>query len=76
MSLTRSFYMKNVPVWERVLRVLAALGATAFAFAVLHSPWSWLTAASGIALAVTGLVGFCPICAMVGRRLTAKPPMP
>lgn len=76
MSLTRSFYLKNVPVWERVLRVLAALGATAFAFTMLHAPWSWLTAASGIALAVTGLVGFCPMCAMVGRRLTAERPMP
>jgi hypothetical protein len=73
--LTRPFFLKNVPVWERVLRVIAALGATSFAFAMLHAPWSWLIAGSGIALAVTGLVGFCPMCAMVGRRLTAKAPL-
>lgn len=70
MSLAKALYIKNVPGWERTLRILAAIGMIAFALAMLQAPWSWLTAAGGAAFALTGLFGFCPMCAMVGRRLT------
>lgn len=63
------FYVKNVPGWERVLRVLAGLLAAAFG-------WFMLGGAAGVALALgaagivgSGLFGFCPMCALVGRRL-------
>jgi len=29
---------------------------------------SWIGLGTGLMLAVTGFVGFCPMCAMVGRR--------
>lgn len=70
MSITKSFYVKNVPPWERVLRIVAALATAATGLALLAAPWSWVTAAAAISFGVTGLVGFCPMCAMVGRRLT------
>ncbi len=70
MSIAKSLYIKNVPGWERVLRLVAAAFAVAVALFVLQSPWSWLGAVAGASLALTGLVGFCPMCAMVGRRLT------
>lgn len=70
MSIAKSLYIKNVPPWERVLRIAAALATAASAFALLGAPWSWVTAAAAMGFGVTGLVGFCPMCAMVGRRLT------
>ncbi len=64
------FYAKNVPGWERAARVIAGLsmvGAGLFYF-----PGSMLgygVAASGVVALLTGFVGFCPMCAMVGRKL-------
>jgi len=63
-------YVKNVPNWERVLRVV--MGLMALAFAAMNWGGSPLAVGAGVmgaVLALTGLVGFCPMCAMVGRRL-------
>jgi hypothetical protein len=64
-----ALYVKNVPPWERALRVLGALAIAAFGFYWLSSPWSWLVAASAAGVGLTGVVGFCPMCALAGRRL-------
>ena len=63
-------YMKNLPLWERTLRI--ALGAGALAFAFLNWGGSAVATGAGLTgatLALTGLLGFCPMCAMVGRKL-------
>lgn len=64
------FYTKNLPGWERVLRVLMGMAGLGLALA------SWGTSTLGVGLgvagamlAMTGLIGFCPMCAMVGRKL-------
>lgn len=63
-------YAKNLPNWERALRLLAAAVAIAFGWlAKVPAPLSYLAFAVGATLIVTSLVGFCPACAMVGRRL-------
>lgn len=67
-----AFYVKNVPGWERVLRVVVSVTATILSFAFLRSPLSYIAAASAIGFALTGLMGFCPACALVGRRLDAR----
>lgn len=70
MSLARTaFYAKNLPNWERALRLALAAVVVVAALLLLPAPWSWAVVASGLGFAVTGLVGFCPACAMVGRRL-------
>ena len=69
MPMKHAFYIKNVPVWERWLRVILSLAVVAFALARLPQPWSWIVAASALGLAATGVIGFCPMCAMVGRKL-------
>ncbi|MBK6919587.1 MAG: DUF2892 domain-containing protein [Deltaproteobacteria bacterium] len=69
MTIARSLYVKNVPPIERFVRVLAAAAATGVGLMWLSSPWSWLVAISAVSLLVTGLVGYCPMCAMVGRRI-------
>ncbi|MGO8953825.1 MAG: DUF2892 domain-containing protein [Rhodomicrobium sp.] len=64
------FYSKNVPGWERVMRL--TMGLAALAYAIMNWGVSGLAVGMGVMgamLAMTGLVGFCPMCAMVGRRL-------
>ncbi|MBS0576863.1 MAG: DUF2892 domain-containing protein [Proteobacteria bacterium] len=64
------FYVKNVPQWERVLRI--AMGIAGLAYAGMNWGASMLAVGLGVMgamLAMTGLFGFCPMCAMVGRKL-------
>lgn len=68
------FYPKNVPNIERGLRI--AFGVALIAFSLFNQSISplvigvlWLSAATAI---VTGFVGWCPACAMVGRKIKVK----
>ena len=63
-------YVKNVPTWERVLRVLAAVALLAWGPWGGAGPWSWAALAAAAGLSLSGLFGFCPACALVGRKLT------
>jgi hypothetical protein len=63
------FYRKNVGNKERVARavgggLMIACGLTGLA----GTPIGWTLVASGIVTIVTGLFGFCPACAMAGRK--------
>jgi len=63
-------YVKNIPAWERILRVLAGLVGLVYA----GMNWGVSSFAVGVGvmgavLAMSGLLGFCPMCAMVGRKL-------
>lgn len=66
------FYVKNVPSWERILRIV--MGAMALAFAAMSwgNPLATAAGVMGAVLAMTGVVGFCPMCAMVGRKLDKR----
>ncbi len=66
------WYVKNVPNWERVLRVVLGLVVSGFALLQLGGVWGTVVALSAAGIVVSGLFGFCPACAMVGRKLTAK----
>lgn len=64
------FYIKNVPVWERILRVV--LGLALVAYVAFGNPTVLLTIlslASAVFVIVTGFVGWCPMCALVGRKI-------
>lgn len=65
-------YIKNLPRWERMLRL--GTGATMVAYALLHmsSPLGWTVLAGGTGMALTGVFGFCPACALAGRRLARR----
>lgn len=63
------FYVKNVPGWERIIRIVMGLVALALAAMSWGSPLAVGAGIVGAMLAMTGLVGFCPMCAMVGRKL-------
>lgn len=66
-----AFYVKNVPPAERVVRILGGVTGSALALAVLPAPASVGVAVAMSMFVVTGLVGFCPACALVGRKLDA-----
>jgi len=63
------FYVKNVPTGERILRVVAGAAAAAGGLVLLGGTAGWLVAAGAVGLVASGLFGFCPACAMVGRKL-------
>lgn len=63
------FLKRNLPIWERALRLVAALvvlwlGLSGITAGVV----TWLAFATAATLALTAFVGFCPACAIVGRR--------
>ena len=66
-------YMKNVPIRERVLRALG--GAVIVGLGLYFYPRSlggYGLALTGVFAALTGFVGFCPLCWLAGRKLTPK----
>lgn len=65
------FYRKNLPGWERAMRVILGAVMIGFGLAGLAAPLGYLIAAAGAIAILTGFFGFCPMCAMVGRRLPA-----
>lgn len=66
------FYVKNLPWWERILRIGAGLAVMVCAVLYLDAYGRWGVMAAGLAVAMTGLVGFCPACALAGRRLAKR----
>lgn len=65
------FYPKNVPNWERAIRVV--FGIALIVVAILQQQFGLLGTivliASGISAIATGFVGWCPACALVGRKI-------
>ena len=67
------FHRKNLPGWERALRAIAGIALIVWGLlAFPAAPLGYAVAASGATTILTGFFGFCPMCAMVGR----KPPSP
>jgi hypothetical protein len=67
------FYIKNVPVWERLIR--ASIGLGLIVYVLLGNPsmfLSILSLASAAFVIVTGFFGWCPMCALVGRKIKAE----
>lgn len=67
------FLKRNLPTWERALRIAAgiAIGTTVYA-GLTHGLITTLAIATAATLVLTAFVGFCPACAMVGRRYLEK----
>jgi len=63
------FHRKNVGPIERGLRITAAVALIAAgAIGLTGTPLGYALIAGGAMAAVTGFVGFCPACAMIGRK--------
>lgn len=63
------FYRKNVSGKERAARLVGGgLMVLCGLVGLQASMLGILVAGAGVVSAMTGLVGFCPACAMVGRK--------
>ena len=63
-------YKKNVPGGERAVRIL--LGAMMIAAGIMWVRGSmllYILTGMGIMAAVTGFIGYCPMCSIAGRKL-------
>lgn len=67
-------YVKNLPVWERSLRIGLGTAVAAYALLNIDGLLGWAVIAAGVGAAITGLFGFCPACALAGRRLEKNAP--
>lgn len=62
-------YRKNITRPESLVRIVAGLVLIAVSLAWLGTtPIGLVLAASGAVGIVTGVFGYCPACAMVGRK--------
>jgi len=67
------FFAKNLPVWERVLRTVFGLAMAVGALTFLPGALlGYLIAASGAFTVLTAFVGWCPMCAIAGRKLKSQ----
>lgn len=65
-------YVKNLPLWERLLRIVFGIVAAAYAVLKLGGILGWAVTAGGVGVALSGIFGFCPACALAGRRLKPR----
>ena len=61
-----AFYRKNIGGLHQAVWVAIGIAVAIAAVVYLTSAPAWLIALGGAAFAVTGLVGYCPMCAMAG----------
>jgi len=67
-------YRKNVFAWEQVVRLVA--GAAMIGYGLMGAPGTtmgYVLAAIGLYTALTGVFGYCPACAMIGRKPISRP---
>ena len=64
-------YPKNVPNWERAVRII--FGVVLISLALIQQQFGVVGVivliASGVFTIATGFVGWCPACALVGRKI-------
>jgi hypothetical protein len=59
-------YRKNIGGGQQIARIAVGLGGAAAGLLLLGAPWSLLAGGAGLVFALTGIVGYCPMCAMAG----------
>lgn len=64
-------FRTNITAIERPIRFALGAGIATYAYFGLASP-SLVLVAMGACIALTGLVGFCPACAIMGRQIRPK----
>ncbi len=63
-------YLKNIPLWERIVRIMMAVAMIGYGLLEMRGQMlGCIVAGGGMMVLITGFLGFCPMCAMVGRKL-------
>ncbi|MEY9360329.1 hypothetical protein ABH994_003050 [Bradyrhizobium yuanmingense] len=60
------FYRKNIGGLHQAVRVVLGIAVAVVGVVYLAGATAWLVALGGAGFALTGLVGYCPMCAMAG----------
>ena len=69
------FYTNNLPAWERVARVVAGIVMALCGFmgpGLTGTAVGLVVAAAGGMTLLSAIFGFCPACALAGRRLKTR----
>jgi len=61
-----AFYRKSQRRVSPAFRIALGGSAAVLAGTVLSGPLAWLVAGSGAILVLTGVFGYCPMCAIAG----------
>jgi hypothetical protein len=64
----KMLYTKNLPFWERFVRLTAGLAMAVCATRYWGTIVGYTWAIGGTFVALTSFVGFCPMCSLAGRR--------
>ena len=63
------WYRKNVGGWERAARLIGGGLTLICGVVALHaSPFGLLLSGAGVVTLFTGVFGYCPACAVAGRK--------
>lgn len=66
-------YRKNLPMWERWGRGLIGAGLMLLGVTMQWATLAgWVVAGLGAITLLSGFIGFCPMCALIGRKLKAE----
>ncbi|MFT3811278.1 MAG: DUF2892 domain-containing protein [Micropepsaceae bacterium] len=61
-------FKRNLPAWERRARTIAGLAMVAGGLIAFPAdPVGYIIAAAGAGAVLSGLMGYCPACAVMGR---------
>jgi hypothetical protein len=61
-----ALYRKNIGGVQQAVRVVVGAAIVVLAALYLTGPLAWVVAVSGVIFAGSGLVGYCPMCAVAG----------
>ena len=61
-----ALFRKNIGGVQQMFRIVAGAGLAVAAIFLVDGPYKYLGVAVGLSFAATGLVGYCPACAMAG----------
>lgn len=69
------FYRKNIRAWEQIVRIVMGIAMVAYGLiAMAGTTAGYGLAAMGLMIGMTGVFGYCPACAMMGRKLDHPTP--
>ena len=60
------FYRKNIGGLHQAVRIALGVAVAVAAFVYLTGAALWLVALGGAGFALTGVFGYCPMCAIAG----------
>lgn len=61
-----AFYRKNIGSVQQMARIVMGAGVAIASIMLVGAPISWLGVGAGAMFAMTGIVGWCPACAIAG----------